>query len=112
MTSQIINGIVFDTDSATLVETINQVVYSPDHKKFLPSGDREWDRYCELYIGLNGAWFVVERATRLRLFGLLGRDEGQSKVLPVSADIAFNLLQQVNAIGACRKWFPDRVANA
>jgi|ERR671914_1653326 hypothetical protein len=110
---QIINGVVFDTDAATLVETIKKVVYDRDHNKFFPSGHRDSNWYCELHIGLNGAWFVVQRVTRKpRLFGLLGGDEWWSEVIPVNADVAFNLLQQVNAIDSCRKWFPDRVASA
>ena len=111
MTSQLINGLIYDTDKATLVTRVPKMLYAGPG--LLKDSDTH---HCEIYISPNGNWFVADSDMSFKLArtarALLGRRDNRTRLYALTEEEALRVLHQINAYAAARKWFPDKVREA
>jgi len=92
MVQRVVDGLIYDTDTATEVAAIT---YSP------PSLNRGYYSRTEekkIFLTSRGAWFILDT---------LG-----NKIAPIAPDVAFNWLCEHDKASALKEHFPDRVEEA
>jgi len=113
VSSRVIEGIVYDTDAATLVATFPGLRFVHTLQEFsnfeINPGEYWHILSSDIYVTPSGTWFIVNRDVR---GGLIERGTTREFFYPISADTAFHVLQGMNAIDIIRKWFPNWIRNA
>lgn len=112
MSTHLLNGIVYDTATASRVASIKNASF----EHLVRSGDF-WDVYfrysttssCVVYLGVNGTWFLFEERWADWIFW---KERLEPKVVPLKPHQALKILHEMNAVEAAKQWFPEKIRDA